>query len=149
MKKTFVIKGHHYQDNDKKYYTIERKILGIFSSKYIVPLLQHDDEVNDYIITYDEYEFSNTDKAVEVLQKLEEFYALNVPEVQILWDFEKDTYVYIPKNNLNPVFAYDEILNQDLLFVEPVDALSEYYEIEKHKKPWVEKTVMFKNGKMC
>ena len=94
MKKIFIIKGQHYQDNNKKYYTIERKILGIFSSKYIVPLLQHDDEVNDYIITYDEYEFSNTDKAVEVLQKLEEFYALNVPEVQILWDSEK-RYLYI------------------------------------------------------
>ena len=146
MKKTFIIKGHHYQDNDKKYYTIERKILGIFSSEYIVPILYS--ENNDYIVTYNEHSFSNPDKAVEVLQKLEEFYALNVHEVQIAWAYDTNTYVYIPKNNLSEGLGYDDVLNKDLIFTSRVDALTEYYEIEKRKKPWVEKTVMLNNGKI-
>lgn len=147
MKKTFIIKGHYFQTNNEKYYTIEQKILGIFSSEYIVPLFHSED--NDYIITYTEHNFSDPDKAIEVLQKLERFYNKNKNEVQIAWDFAKDTYVYIPKNNLRTVLGYDEILNKDLVFTDPVDALTEYYEIEERKKSWVEKTVTFKNGRMC
>ena len=144
MKKTFIIKGHYFKRTNEKYYAIERKTLGIFSSEYVVPLFYSEDK--DYIITYSEHNFSDPNKAIEVLQKLERFYKKNKNEVQIAWDFAKDTYVYIPKNNIRPVLAYGEILNKDLVFTDPVDALTEYYQIEERKKPWVEKTVVFEDG---
>ena len=75
-----------------------------------------------------------------------EFYMKNKNEVQIAWDFAKDTYMYIPKNNLRAVLGYDEVLNKDLVFTDPIDALTEYYAIEERKKSWVEKTVVFKDG---
>lgn len=144
MKKTFTIKGHYFERKNEKYYVIERKILGIFSSEYIVPLFYSENK--DYIVTYNEHKFSDPDKAIEVLQSLERFYKKNKNEVQIAWDFAKDTYVYIPKNNLSPVLGYDEILNKDLVFTNPVDALIEYYVIEERKNGWVEKTVVFEDG---
>lgn len=146
MKKNFVIKGHYFERKNEKYYVIERKILGIFSSEYIVPLFYSEDK--DYIVTYSEHSFSDPDKAIEVLQKLERFYQKNKNEVQIAWDFAKDTYVYIPKNNLSSVLGYDEVLNKELVFTDPVDALTEYYEIEKRKKSWVERKLVFKDNKI-
>lgn len=146
MKKTFIIKGHYFERKNEKYYVIERKILGIFSSEYVVPLFYS--EKNDCIVTYNEHTFSDPNKAIEVLQKLERFYMKNKNEVQIAWDFAKDTYVYIPKNNLTPILGYDEILNKDLIFTDPVDALTEYYEIEKRKKSWVERKLIFKDNKI-
>ena len=67
---------------------------------------------------------------------------------EIAWDFEKDTYVYIPENNLDHMLGYDEILDKDLVVDNPLDAVIKYNEIEEHKKSWVEKTVTFKNGKI-
>lgn len=150
MKRKFLIKGHYFELKNEKYYVIERKILGIFNSEYRVPVFYSEDK--DYIITYTEYNFSDSDKAFRVLQNLEEFYALyalNLYGIQIAWDFAKDTYVYIPKNNLNYVLGYDEVVNKDLVFDNPLDALTEYYAIEERKKSWVEKIVVFKNGKIC
>ena len=140
MKKTFIIKGHYFKRTNEKYYVIERKIFGIFSSEYIVPLFYS--EKNDYIITYNEHTFSDPDKAMEVLQRLERFYVKNKNEVQIAWDFAKDTYVYIVKIRFVP------INNKELVFTDPVDALTEYYAIEERKKSWVERKIVFKDNKI-
>lgn len=144
MKKTFIIKEHYFENKNEKYYVIEQKILGIFSSEYIVPVFYSENK--DYIITYTEYKFSDSDKAVDVLQMLERFYVKNKNEVQIAWDFANDIYVYIPKNNLSHRLGYDELINEKLVFTDPVDALVEYYEIEERKKSWVERKLVFKDG---
>lgn len=140
MKRKFLIIGHYSETNNEKYYTIERKFLGIFRSDYVVPLFYSENK--DYIVTYDEHSFSDPDKAIEVLQRLERFYKKKENEVQIAWDFAKDTYVYIPKNNLRTVLSYDEILNKELVFTNPIDALIEYYAIEERKKSWVAQTIV-------
>jgi hypothetical protein len=144
MKKTFIIKEHYFKNKNEKYYVIEQKILGIFNSEYIVPVLYSENK--DYIITYTEYKFSDPNKAVDVLQMLEKFYIKNKNEVQIAWDFVNDIYMYIPKNNLSHTLVYGELINKKLMFTDPVDALVEYYEIEKRKKSFVERKLVFKDG---
>lgn len=144
MKKTFIIKEHYFERTNEKYYVIEQKILGIFSSEYIVPLFYG--EKNDYIITYHEHNFSDPNKAVDVLQMLEQFYVKNKNEVQIAWDFANDIYLYIPKNNLSHTLGYDELINKKLVFTDLIDALTEYYAIEERKKSWVERKLILKDG---
>ena len=117
MKRKFVIKGYYSQTDNEKYYVIERKILGIFSLKYMVPLFYSGS--NDRIVAYTEYSFSDPNKAIDVLQHLERFDDENKNGVQIAWDFRKDTYVYIPENNLDHMLGYDEILDKDLVFDSP------------------------------